>query len=95
MMRKYEAIVMFYPNAEEEKRTKALDRLKAIIEKNGKITNVDEWGNRKLAYLIEYHEDAYYILLEFEAETEAIKEFDRVAKILDSVMRHMVVRLED
>ena len=94
-MRKYEAIVMFYPDADEEKREKALDRLKAIIDKDGKVTNVDEWGNRKLAYLIEYYEDAYYVLLEFEAETEAIKEFDRVGKILDPVMRHMVVRLED
>ena len=94
-MRKYEAIVMFYPDVDEEKREKALDRLKAIIDKDGKVTNVDEWGNRKLAYLIEYYEDAYYVLLEFEAETEAIKEFDRVGKILDSVMRHMVVRLED
>lgn len=94
-MRKYEAIVMFYPDVDEEKREKALDRLKAIIDKDGKVTNVDEWGNRKLAYLIEYYEDAYYVLLEFEAETEAIKEFDRVGKILDPVMRHMVVRLED
>ena len=94
-MRKYEAIVMFYPDVDEEKREKALDRLKAIIDKDGKVTNVDEWGHRKLAYLIEYYEDAYYVLLEFEAETEAIKEFDRVGKILDSVMRHMVVRLED
>lgn len=95
MMRKYEAIVMFYPNVEEEKRQKVLDRLKGILDQDGKVTNVDEWGNRKLAYLIEYHEDAYYVLLEFEAETKAITEFDRVAKILDPVMRHMVVRLED
>ena len=94
-MRKYEAIVMFYPDVEEEKRQKALDRLKAIPDQDGKVTNVDEWGTRKLAYLIEYYEDAYYVLLDFEAETKAIKEFDRVAKILDPVMRHMVVRLED
>lgn len=94
-MRKYEAIVMFYPDVEEEKREKALSRLKGIIEDAGKISNVDEWGSRKLAYSIEYYQEAYYVLIEFEAETEAITEFTRVARILDPVMRHMVVRLED
>lgn len=94
-MKKYEAILMFYPNVEEEKRTKNFDRLKGIIEENGKISNVDEWGMRKLAYDIEYNKEAYYVLVEFEAEPESIKEFDRVAKILDSVMRHMVIAVEN
>lgn len=94
-MRKYEAIFMFYPNAEEEKKTKNFDRLKGIIEENGKISNIDEWGMRKLAYEIEYNKEAYYVLVEFEAEPESIKELDRVAKILDTVMRHMVIAIED
>lgn len=94
-MKKYETILMFYPNVEEEIRTKNFDRLKGIIEENGKINNVDEWGMRKLAYDIEYNKEAYYVLVEFEAEPESIKEFDRVAKILDSVMRHMVIAVEN
>lgn len=94
-MRKYEAIFMFYPNADEEKKTKNFDRLKGIIEENGKISNIDEWGMRKLAYEIEYNKEAYYVLVEFEAEPESIKELDRVAKIADSVMRHMVIAIED
>ncbi|MBL7575726.1 small subunit ribosomal protein S6 [Peptoniphilus asaccharolyticus DSM 20463] len=94
-MRKYEAIVMFYPTVEEEKRVAAFERLKKIISDNGSITNVDEWGMRKLAYEIEYNKEAFYYLVEFETEAEVIKEFDRVARILESVMRHMVVKLED
>ena len=93
-MKKYEAIFMFYPTVEEELRTKNFDRLKGIIEENGSISNIDEWGMRKLAYEIEYNKEAYYVLVEFEAEPESIKELDRVAKILDSVMRHMIIAVE-
>lgn len=94
-MKKYEAIVMFYPDVEEEKRVAAFERLQKIISDNGSITNVDEWGMRKLAYEIEYYKEAFYYLVEFETEPQVIKEFDRVARILEAVMRHMVVKLED
>lgn len=93
-MNKYEVIVMFYPTVEEEKRTKAFERLTDILKKDGEVSNIDEWGMRKLAYEIEYNKEAYYYLVEFSATPSAVKEFDRVAKILDSVMRHMVVRLD-
>ena len=94
-MKKYEAVFMFYPNADEERKEKQFDRLKQIIESNGKISNVDEWGMRKLAYEIEYNKEAYYVLVEFEAEPGSIKELDRVAKILDTLMRHMIIAVEN
>ncbi|MDO5301784.1 MAG: 30S ribosomal protein S6 [Tissierellia bacterium] len=94
-MNKYEVIIMQYPNSEEEKRAEQMDRLKKILEAGGTIQNVDDWGLRKLAYEIEYHKDAYYTLIEFENDPQNIKEFDRVAKILDTVMRHMVVRMDE
>lgn len=94
-MTNYEAVVMFYPDVEEEARNKALDRLKGVLEKHGSIKNVDEWGLRKLAYLIEYYSEAYYVLIEFESDSEGITEFDRIGKIVDPVMRHMIVRQDD
>lgn len=93
-MRQYEVVLMFYPDVEEETRVKTFDRLKSIIEEHGKIESVDEWGMRKLAYEIEYYTEAFYTLVTFEAEPQTVKEFDRVAKILDPVMRHMVVAIE-
>lgn len=93
-MNKYEVVIMFYPNAEEEKRVATFERLKGIIESNGTISNIDEWGLRKLAYEIEYNKEAYYILVEFEATPETIKEFTRVCGISDAVMRQMVVKLD-
>ncbi len=93
-MNKYEVVVMFYPEVEEEARNSALERLKGIIEKEGTISNIDEWGMRKLAYEIEYKNEAYYVLITFEAKPAAVKEFDRVAKIMEPVMRSMIVRLD-
>ena len=91
-MRKYEGVFIFLPNMEEEKRNQLLDRLKGIIEANGSIANVDEWGVRKLAYLIDDIGEGYYVVMNFEAETDAIDEVNRIAKISDGVMRHMIIR---
>lgn len=94
-MNKYEAVIMFYPEVEEEKRNASFERIKNVIEQDGKIDNVDEWGMRKLAYEIEYKKEAYYILYQFEAKPEVIAEINRLAKIMDPVMRQMVIKLED
>ena len=94
-MRKYEAIFIFYPTTEEEKRVQLMDRFKGIIEADGSISNVDEWGIRKLAYLIDDIGEGYYVLVNFEGTPEVIKELDRIAKISDSIMRHMIIREEE
>lgn len=94
-MRKYEAVFIFMPNIEEEKRNQLLDRLKGVIESNGTITNIDEWGIRKLAYEINDQTEGYYVIINFETTPEIVKELDRIAKISDSIMRHMIVREDD
>ena len=93
-MRKYEAMFIFLPN-EEEKRVKVLERLKGIIENGGTISNIDEWGTRKLAYLIDDIGEGYYVLVNFEGTPEIGKELDRDARISDSIMRHMIIRGEE
>ena len=94
-MRKYEAMIIFYPNLEEEKRDALLERFKKIIETGGSITTLDEWGMRKLAYLIDDLAEGYYVLINFESNPEVISEFDRIAKISDGIMRHMITREEE
>lgn len=94
-MRKYEAVFIFLPNEEEEKRNQLLERFKNIIEEDGSVTEVDEWGTRRLAYPINDLTDGYYVLLNFEGTPEVITELDRVSKISDSVMRHMVIREDE
>jgi len=92
-MRKYEAMFIFLAS-EEEKRVPLLERFKGIIEAGGKVTTVDEWGTRKLAYLIDDIGEGYYVLINFESTPEVIKELDRVSGISDSIMRHMIIRDE-
>ncbi len=93
-MRKYEGMFIFVPNLEEEKRNATLDRIKGIIETDGEIDTVDEWGLRKLAYEINDLGEGYYVLINFTTTPEVKDELDRVVKISDSVMRHMIVRDE-
>lgn len=88
-------MIIFYPNFEEEKRVALLERFKGIIETGGTIITQDEWGMRKLAYLIDDLAEGYYVLINFESNPEVVKEFDRIAKISEGIMRHMIVKEEE
>lgn len=94
-MRKYEAVFIFAPNMEEEAREALVERFKGIVETNGTVDNVDVWGNRKLAYEINDFQEGYYVLINFTAESSVVDELDRIAKITDNVIRHMVIREDD
>ena len=87
--------MIFLPSLEEEKRVQLLERFKGIIEADGSISNVDEWGIRKLAYLIDDIADGYYVKTNFQATPAVIKEIDRVARISDGIMRHMIIREDE
>jgi len=94
-VRKYEALLILVPNLEEEARNQLLDRFKGIVEKDGTITNIDEWGTRKLAYEINNYKEGYYVVMNFETTQDVVKELDRVSRISDSVMRHMIIREDE
>lgn len=93
-MKNYESIVIFYPDIEEDIRVNAVDRLKGIIESNGSIEEIEEWGDRKFAYEIEYHNHGFYYLFKFQTDADTVKEFSRIAKIQESILRHMVINLD-
>jgi small subunit ribosomal protein S6 len=93
-MRKYEVVFIFVPHLEEEARNQLFDRLKAIIGEDN-ILDVDEWGMRKLAYEINDLNEGYYIVVNFESTPETIEELDRICKISDNIMRHMIVRVDE
>ncbi|MTI65020.1 MAG: 30S ribosomal protein S6 [Firmicutes bacterium] len=94
-MNKYEGVFIFRPNMEEEKRNNIFDKVKGIIESNGSVENVDEWGTRKLAYEIKDRTEGYYILVNFEAETDIVNEVHRISGITDEILRHMIVKEEE
>mgnify|MGYP002757077539 CR=1 FL=1 len=94
-MNNYEAVLIFNPEITDEVRNQRLDTLKEIINKAGEVVSVDDWGKKKLAYEINDYKDGYYYIVDFKAEADHIKEFERRMRISDSVMRYMVIRKED
>lgn len=94
-MKKYELLFVLEPNTSEEKRNQLLEKFKGIIEADGEVENVDEWGLRKLAYEINKFKEGYYVLVNFTANSETPKELDRNLKIADEVIRHMIVKVEE
>lgn len=94
-MRKYESLFVLRPNLEEEKRNELISKFTSIIESNGEIVKVDEWGNKKLAYEIEKLREGYYVLVDFKAAPELPSELERNFKIADDVIRYVVVNREE
>ena len=96
MMRKYETIFILHPSLDEEAVKANIEKFKGVIENGGgKVENVDFWGKRKLAYEIAKVNEGFYTLINFEANTELPKELDRVFRITDGVIRHIVVKQEN
>ena len=75
----------------EEAAKALLEKFKALIEANGTVSNVDEWGKRRLAYLINDEAEGYYVLVNFESNPEFPAELDRVLKITDGVLRSLII----
>lgn len=90
-MSKYESVAVFSVKEGEEKAKALVEKFKALIEANGTMEAVDEWGLRKLAYPINYEPDGYYVLYTFEANVEFPAELERVYNITDGVLRSLIV----
>lgn len=81
------------PDVEEEKLTALVEKFKALVEEKGaEVSKVDKWGKRRLAYEIDKIKEGIYVLMQFKAEPAASAELDRVMKINDDIVRHMIVR---
>ncbi|MBQ7638616.1 MAG: 30S ribosomal protein S6 [Clostridia bacterium] len=90
-MSKYESVAVFSVKDGEEKAKGLVEKFKALIETNGTMEAVDEWGQRKLAYPINYEPDGYYVLYTFEADVSFPAELERVYNITDGVLRSIIV----
>lgn len=91
-MREYEVMYIVKPVEEEtfEAVVKKFDTL--LIENGATIAKTDRWGKKRLAYEINDIADGIYVLVTFSAEAKAVKELDRVMKITDEILRHMIIR---
>lgn len=92
MANKYEAAVVFSVAQGEDSALTLKEKFNDLIAKNGTVENVDDWGKRRLAYLINDEAEGYYVFFTFESEPSFPAEFERIAKITDGVLRVMVIK---
>lgn len=94
-MRRYELMLVFRPDAPDERTAAIIDRVtRQIIDGSGQIIKVAPWGRRRLAYPIDRHREGAYHIVVFEAPTTSIVELERSLLITEEVLRHLVVRHE-
>lgn len=91
-MAKYESVMVISLKNGDEAVQAIIEKFKSLIETSATLHSVDEWGKRKLAYLINKESEGYYVLFNFEAEPDFPAELDRVYKITDGVMRSLIVK---
>lgn len=92
-MNKYELALVISAKLDDEARTAVLDRAKEYISRHGGVVGeTEEWGKRKLAYEIQKQTEAYYYFVQFEAEGETPNELEGRMRIMDNVLRYLVVR---
>ena len=91
---KYEVLYIIDPAQGEEGIAALVEKFKALVEANGTLTSIDEWGKRRLAYPINYKTEGYYVLMYIAAPADLPRELERNMQIADSVLRYLVVRYE-
>jgi small subunit ribosomal protein S6 len=95
-MRKYELMYIIRPNVDDETKKSIVERFDNILTSNGaEIIDSKEWGKRRLAYEINDFREGIYHIVHVNSNPEAVQEFDRLAKISDDIIRHIVVREEE
>jgi len=91
-MRNYELVVIIHPDLDDEAINGAVEKIKDWITKaGGSIEKIDNWGKRHLAYEIQKQDEGVYFLLNTAMPTESIAELERNLKILEPVMRYLIV----
>ena len=94
-MNKYELAVVVSAKIEDDERAQVIEKVKALVERfGGKISDVDEWGKKRLAYEIQKMKEAYYYCIHFESDAETPGEIEQRIRIMDNVLRYLCVRQE-
>ena len=87
----YETVLVLNTKLGEDAIQALVEKFKALIEQNGTIDSVDDWGKRRLAYEIQDELEGYYVLVNFTCPPEFPAELDRVYKITDGILRSLIV----
>ena len=91
----YETLFIIDASLTEEAIKGLVDKFTALIAEHGKVSEVNEWGKRRLAYPINDKEEGYYVLVNFESQGNLPAELERIFGITEGIMRSIVIRHED
>lgn len=90
----YESVLVISLKLGDEGVAALVEKFKNVIEKYATLESVDEWGKRRLAYLINKESEAYYVLYNFKSDPDFPAELDRRYKITDGVLRSLIIKKE-
>jgi small subunit ribosomal protein S6 len=92
MARDYETLYIINPQLEEEEIKNVIEKFNNLISESAQLKLTDEWGKRKLAYLVQDFNEGYYVLTEFNADPDFPQELERVFKITDSIIKYLIIK---
>lgn len=94
--RQYELVYIVTPDASEQEVTDLHTQIEQIVQRyNGTFDKTENWGRKKLAYTIGHHREGTYVVETITGSGELMKEIDRRLKVIDQVIRHLVVRVDE
>lgn len=94
-MNKYELTVVLNVKLEDEERAAEIEKVTSYITRfGGAVTNVDEWGKKRLAYEIQKMKEGFYYFIKFDGESNTPNELEQNIRIMESVIRYLCVRQE-
>ncbi len=95
-MRVYEELFIVRPDSPEEETNQLIEQLTVLIANHGgNVDKLDKWGIRKLAYRVQKRNEGFYVLMQFTAEPQAVKEVERRLRVSDMVMKFITVRIDE
>ena len=95
-MNKYELAVVVSAKIEDDERAQVIEKVKALIERfGGQISDVDEWGKKKLAYEIQKMREGFYYFIQFDANADVPAQLEENVRIMDNVLRFLCVRADE
>lgn len=91
-MNNYETVFLVSNKIKEDERNALVEKIAKLINEQGKVSKIDEIGLRKMAYEIRKHNEAYYYVVYFESEPSFISELERNYRIIDEIIKFIVVK---
>ncbi|HIU03330.1 MAG TPA: 30S ribosomal protein S6 [Candidatus Onthocola gallistercoris] len=92
-MNKYELAVVVTTKIDDEARAAVIERVKDVITRfGGTVTNVDDWGKRRLAYEIQKMKEGFYYFITFESNSDCPNEVEQRIRIMENVIRYLCIR---